>query len=275
MAGELPAELVEETRSAINHVVGLQLHPSQWSVVDDRLHQIADATRAEDAATLRSALNDLSAAADAPTAPRGGLHSVQAFRFEAAPAPSPGGLYPSPQTAPVARKAPVARWIIATVALVLLGIIAVLLALEPAPEARYSAPPPTLPAAPVDPLGPPVLPPTFSEPRGPIPTFPGPRAPIEAPGPSAVAPTSSSHAGVVGFALLGILVVNVAVAFVAMAIRRRRRQGRAAPADTATNRPRPMTLLDQPINLKVPSPDEIREYANRLVDTLSAEGGAR
>jgi hypothetical protein len=267
VAGELPAELVEETRSAINRVVGLQLHPSQWSVVDDRLHRIAEATRADDAPTLRSVLHDLtdlSAAADAPRARHGGLQSVQALRFEAPAARPVDALYQSPR---MARRGavPVARWVIVAVVLVLLGVITVLLVSEPAHEVRSGAPPPTSPAAPVDPLEPPL------EPAAPF----EPPPPVEAPAPSAAPPTSSSHAGVVGFSLLGILVVIVALAFVAVAIHRRRRQGRGAPADTATNRPRPITLLDQPINLKVPSPDEIREYANRLVDTLSAEGGAR
>jgi hypothetical protein len=104
----LPTDLVEETRSAINRVVGLQLHPSQWSVVDDRLHQIAEATRADGAATLRSALNDLtdlSADADAPSRP-------------------------SPQVAMAPRTArrgaaQVAWWFIVAVALVLLGIFTV------------------------------------------------------------------------------------------------------------------------------------------------------
>ena len=323
MAGELPAGLVEETRSAINRVVGLQLHPSQWPVVDDRLHRIAEATQADDTAMLRAVLDDLtdlSASAEASTAWPEDPRPVQRFRseesatlamrgFQRSPrmayrAPPMGSQPPPPasqsiraasQSPDMARRG--TRVAIVAAVLILLGVIAVLLIREPSNDARSSAPVTTLPAVPVGPLEPSVRPPifsgpaapfeppapieapapgapppTFSLPPGPIPTSGGPRGPAQAPTPSAAPPTSSSHIGVIGLSLLGILVLIV-VTLAALAIRRRSQRGRGASADAATNRPKPITLLDQPINLKVPSPDEIREYANRLVGTLSAEGG--
>jgi len=348
VAGELPAGLVEETRSAINRVVGLQLHPSQWPVVDDRLHRIAEATQADDTAMLRAVLDDLtdlSASAEASTAWPEDPRPVQRFRseesatlamrgFQRSPrmayrAPPMGSQPPPPasQSIRVASQSPDmarrgTRVAIVAAVLILLGVIAVLLIREPSNDARSSAPVTTLPAVPVGPLEPSVRPPifsgpaapfeppapieapapgapppifsgpaapfeppapieapapgapppTFSLPPGPIPTSGGPRGPAQAPTPSAAPPTSSSHIGVIGLSLLGILVLIV-VTLAALAIRRRSQRGRGASADAATNRPKPITLLDQPINLKVPSPDEIREYANRLVGTLSAEGG--
>src|SRR5262249_24088152 len=86
-----------------------------------------------------------------------------------------------------------------------------------------------------------------------------------------VEPSSQSHGRLLVFVLVAVVVVIAVVGLVAVVAVRRRRTGSTEQVPTTA---KPAGLLEQPIDIKVPSPDELREYANRLVDTLSAQGSS-
>ncbi|ORW94386.1 hypothetical protein AWB92_11590 [Mycobacterium sp. IEC1808] len=226
MASELPKELLEETQSAINHVVGLQLSPSQWSVVDARFHEIDWATKHDDTAALTEALSNL-----ADLAGSDGESAVRAAPPRGAP----------PLRAELSRGNPprVARFslaillsAVATVVVGLLGVFAVGTSLSKRSVAPTPAPP--------------------------SPTPPG--------------PATSFHAGFIGLVLGGVLLAIIGAALIAVMIRRRQSRINGAPAGRPAM---PVGVLDAAVDIQVPPPQEIREFANRLVDTLSARGGFR
>ncbi|OBA74411.1 hypothetical protein A5641_28140 [Mycobacterium sp. 1554424.7] len=218
MASELPKELLEETQSAINHVVGLQLSPSQWSVVDARFHEIDWATKHDDTAALTEALNNLADLAGSDGESAVGAPPPRVARFSPAMLLGAG----------------------AVVIVGLLGVFAVGTSVS-----NHS---------PVEPTGP--LPPPTSTP--PSPTPPG--------------PATSFHAGSIGLVLGGILLAIIGAALIAVLLRRRRSRISDGPAERPAM---PLGVLDAAVDIEVPPPQEIREFANRLVDTLSARGGFR
>src|SRR6516165_3961242 len=263
-ARELPTELLEETRSAINHIVGLQLRPSQWSVVDARFHQIDWATEHDDAAALTEALHNLAHL-------EAGSHeeSVAKPERQRQAEPVDKALGPPPPLMPKSRGATsVARVFPATlltvVAVAVLGLLGVFTvstlprvsqpsALAP-PETSSPETFPTLPSEPAEPLGPQ---PPFTRTSAPTGLSTPPATSSGAPAwRTPPQPRKPFHAGSIALVLGGALLAMFAAALIAVLIRRRRSRTRGAAAERP---PMSASVLDAPVDIEVPPPWEIRE----------------
>jgi hypothetical protein len=253
VAGELPADLAEEARTTINRVVELQLSREQWTDVDRRLHQIAAATDSADTAALTSAVYDLADIENLIDSDGGNRIRDAKWRVS------------RPDPAPLRLASAATRvgfpFIAVVVVLVLATAIGGVLLLRSHESSTQSPPSPT-----------PTI--TATYPSSPQPTTTH-VAPPTSPSPHPVwAPARRFRFGVWG--VIAVLVVTAGVVVAAVSALRRtgraRRRRRDARVDPQPNRSTRAGLLDRPIDLKVPSPDEVREFANRLVETLSAQG---